>query len=174
MANKQDTITPKYATLLYEVRKTLDISVGEYFYIDMMHYLSHGGWCYKSLESIASDIGITKRGVMKLRDRMIQRGFIEKNALGHVRTTAKYKHALIANVSGEQSSPAVVNKVPKAVNKVHLSGEQSSTKSYIRNTENIKAVNPDEKKDHRGKYSANKERIREMLRNKKLGDSKAT
>jgi hypothetical protein len=127
MKNKNES--PLYATLLYEVRRKLDISIQEYFYLDMVYHLSHDGWCYKSLESIARDMGITKRGVMKMRDRLIERKLLKKNIKGHVKTTVMYNSVL-------RSDNKSVNKVPLSVNKVHPSGELSSTKNNNRITKN--------------------------------------
>jgi hypothetical protein len=127
MKNKNES--PLYATLLYEVRRKLDISIQEYFYLDMVYHLSHDGWCYKSLESIARDMGTTKRGVMKMRDRLIERKLLEKNIKGHVKTTVMYNSVL-------RSDNKSVNKVPLSVNKVHPSGELSSTKNNNRITKN--------------------------------------
>lgn len=127
MKNKNES--PIYATLLYEVRRKLDISIQEYFYLDMVYHLSHDGWCYKSLESIARDMGITKRGVMKMRDRLIERKLLKKNIKGHVKTTVMYNSVL-------RSDNKSVNKVPLSVNKVHPSGELSSTKNNNRITKN--------------------------------------
>ena len=129
MKNKNES--PLYATLLYEVRKELDISIQEYFYLDMVYHLSHDGWCYKSLDSIARDMGITKRGVMKMRNRLIERKLLKKNIKGHVKTTVMYNSVL-------RSDNKSVNKVPLSVNKVHPSGELSSTKNNNRITKNNK------------------------------------
>lgn len=101
---------PKYATLLYQVRKELDISIAEYFYLDMVYHLSHSGWCYKSLDSVALDMGITRMGVVKLRDRLIERKLIVKNAKGHVKTSVTYNKVI-------QVEPETYNKVAKRITK---------------------------------------------------------
>ena len=128
---KQQNESPLYATLLYSVRKELDISIAEYFYLDMVYHLSHDGWCYKSLESIARDMGISKRGVMKMRDRLIHKKLLKKNIKGYVKTDVAYNLV-------HRTPNNAVNKVPLSVNKVHPSGEQSSTKNNNRITKNNK------------------------------------
>lgn len=123
--------TPLYATLLYEVRKGLNITIAEYFYIDMVYHLSKNdkGWCYKSLDSIAYDMGITKNGVVKLRDRMIERGFIKKSKFGHVKTTDMYNSVVRG---GKKPYNSVTNRTTQYNAGVQLSG----TKNNNRRTEN--------------------------------------
>lgn len=116
--------TPKYATLLYDVLEVLDVSISEYFYLDMVHKLSYNRWCIKSIEHCASDMRISKRGLIKMRDRLTKRGLIKKNIKGHVKVTDDY-------------IKIAVNKVPKSVNKVHSTGELSAHKNYNRITKNI-------------------------------------
>ena len=132
----KQTESPLYATLLYGVRKKLNVSVTEYFYLDMVHKLSYNRWCIKSLEHCAADIGISKRGLIKLRDRMLERGLLEKNLRGHLKVTAQYTDIAVNKV--HQTPYAVVNKVPKSVNKVHSGGELSATKNNNRTTKNSK------------------------------------
>ena len=162
----QNNITNNYAMLLYSVRKELGISIGEYFYLEMIYHLSHSGWCYKSLDNIADDMGITKRGLLKLRDRLIDRGLVVKNDKGWVKPSAEYV---------EKAHFVAVNKVSKSVNKVHSSGEQSSPKinnrliknnidtneiDYLKNQSRQLMYKP----DNRGKPSPAKDRIKIMLK----------
>lgn len=125
--------TPLYATLHYGVRKILEISIAEYYYLDMVYHLSHNdkGYCYKSLESIADDMGITKMGVVKMRDRLINRGYVKKNIKGNVKTTDMY-NLVIRNGS------STVNKVYRSYNSVIQSGKLSYTKNNNRITKENK------------------------------------
>jgi Mn-dependent DtxR family transcriptional regulator len=137
--------TPLYATLHYGVRKLLDVSIAEYYYLDMVYHLSHNdkGYCYKSLESIADDMGVSKMGVVKMRNRLIGRGLIKKNIKGYTKTTEMY-NSVIRN--GERT----VNLVSKPYNKVIPSGKLSYTKNNNRITlekesglkEKLQASNP--------------------------------
>lgn len=130
MGNQHES--PLYATLMYDVLKKLDLSIAEYFYLDMVHKLSYQRWCIKSLDNCAADMNISKRGLIKLRDRLIDQGLIEKNAKGHLRVTDKYIGVAVNKV--HQAPYVAVNKVPKSVNKVHSGGEQSATKNNNRIT----------------------------------------
>lgn len=153
---KQQNQSPKYATLLYEVRKRLDISIAEYFYLDMVYHLSHDGWCYKSLDNIGDDMGLSRIGVVKLRDRLIKKGLIKKNIKGHVKTGEAYNLVI-------RSDDSAYNKVTKPYNKVYPSVKQSIPK----NNNRITIENRDfEKEDNRGAFSPAKERVRDMLKQK--------
>lgn len=158
---KSQNETPLYATLLYDVRKGLDVSVTEYFYLDMVHKLSYNRWCIKSLEHCAIDIGISKRGLIKLRDRLLDRGLLEKNRKGNLKVTLKYTDIAVNKV--HQTQYAVVNKVPKSVNKVHPIGELSATKNNNRIT-----------LDNKGIKSKNKELIRQAIKSRNWDILKGT
>lgn len=160
---KNQNETPLYATLLYHVIKELDVSIAEYFYLDMVHKLSYDKWCYKSLDNCANDMNISKRGLIKMRDRLIDRGLLKKNLRGHLKVTEKYTEVAVNKV--HQTPNMAVNKVPKSVNKVHRSGEQSATKNNNRIKEN-------KENDFRGKESPAKERLRAYLSNGKLRELK--
>lgn len=169
----QNNITNNYAMLLYSVRKELGISIGEYFYLEMIYHLSHSGWCYKSLENIADDMGITKMGLMKLRDRLIDRGLVVKNDKGWVKPSAEYvEKAHFVAVNKVSKS---VNKVYNSVNKVYPDGKQSLPKinnrliknnidtneiDYLKNQSRQLMYKP----DNRGKPSPAKDRIKIMLK----------
>lgn len=116
--------TPLYATLLYDVRKQLDISIAEYFFLDMVYHLSYDRWCSKSIQNCAEDMGMQKRGMIYMRDRLIERGLLKKNKQGFLKVTRKY-------------TEVAVQKVHPSVQKVHRGGAKSAPKNNNRNTENI-------------------------------------
>lgn len=137
MVKQQDEV-PLYATLLYGVRKQLGITITEYYYVDMVYHLSRNerGWCYKSLDLIAEDMGMHKNGVIKLRDRMIARGLIKKSIKGYVRTTDMY-HSVVR--SGGIAYHSVSSRTTQCDANVPLSGTKNNnriTKKYIRPVEN--------------------------------------
>ena len=126
--------TPLYATLLYHVLYKLDISIAEYFYLDMVHKLSYQRWCTKSLANCASDMNISRIGLIKLRNRLLERGLLQKNTKGHLKVTPKFTDIAVNKVY--QPPHAVVNKVTQSVNKVYPAGKQSIPKNYNRITKN--------------------------------------
>lgn len=124
----------KYAHLEYEVLHTLDISIPEYWLLDMVYQLSRDGWCYKSLQSIADDMKMSKRGIIKMRNRLIERGLLKKNIKGHLKTEVAYNSVHRLDAKTYTSIKKTVNLVPESVNSVHRSGELSATKNNNRIT----------------------------------------
>lgn len=70
---------------------------------------------------------MSKRGVMKMRDRLIDKGLVKKNIKGHLKTEVAYN-------SVHQLDKKAYNLVHQSVNLVHPSGEQSATKNNNRIT----------------------------------------
>lgn len=72
--NDQESERPLYASLRYDVRKKLGLGWGEYVLLDMVYHLSaKHGYCYKTVSSIANDLGITFTGAKKMIARLIDR-----------------------------------------------------------------------------------------------------
>lgn len=160
---KDQKESPLYATVFYDVRKQLDISWNEYIYLDMVHKLSYERWCTKSLDNCGADLGITKRGVSKMKVRLIKKGLLKRNIKGHLKVTSQYtgvavnKVPLRGNIAG--------NSVPKSGNSVPSAYELSSTKNNNRIKENKDSYFL---KDNRGQPSQAKEALRKMWSKKLL------
>ena len=139
-------LTLLYTNIQHNLRRDLDISCLEYVLVDMIYHLSTKpdsaviGWCYKSKEQLALEIGITKQGLLKMIDRLILCGLLVKNAeTRYLKTTEKYFGKLFTD--GKQSLPQESKQsLPKAVNKVDPI--IITNKNTINNTYSIK---PEEK-----------------------------
>lgn len=123
---------PRYATLMYDVRKALDITWTEYVYLDMVYHLSHDGWCYKSLDNVGEDLGLDRSNVYRMRNRLIERGLLKKNARGHVKTTDAYAKRIRTDEGAYAKRDKPYAKRDSAVVKTH-------TKNNNRTTENMGA-----------------------------------
>ena len=84
-------LAPKFAHLQYQVLHELEISINEYFMLDMIHHLSGGGkhWCNKKLDNIAFDMRLSKRGVTDIRNRLVERGLLIKGIRNKLKTSVK-------------------------------------------------------------------------------------
>jgi hypothetical protein len=151
---KQQNETPRYATLMYDVLHELDITINEYFYLDMVYHLSREGWCYKSLESVANDMKMHKNGVQKMKVRLIGKGLLKKNTKGYVKTTVTY-HSVLRQPQKPYHS--VTNRNTQCDGTVPLSVTKNNNK-------NNKEYNKEN--DFRGAFSPNKEKLRNMLKQK--------
>lgn len=141
--------TLKYLVINMDWKSEQGISLNMYALCDMIYHLSnnknnnYGGWCYMSKLTIAEQLDLTKQGVLKLIQKAIEMGFLEKDEnTKFLRTTAKWDEAYIT--IGKQSLPKVpnegvnkvggeVNKVDTAVNKVYHGGKQSLPNNNIYN-----------------------------------------
>jgi len=139
----------KYAHLEYEVLHKLEISITEYWLLDMVYQLSRDGWCYKSLQSIANDMRLTKNGVVKMRDRLIGRGLLKKNIKGHLKTEVSYNSVYRLD-NGAYNS--VTNRTTKYNEIVQLSGTKNNNrltidyKKDLKTSEHIKSLMRDKYK----------------------------
>jgi len=126
---KQQTIG-KYAHLEYETLHKLEITIPEYWYLDMVYQLSRDGWCWKSLDNIATDMRMTKNGVFKMRDRMIERGFLTKGRGGKVKTSVKYNSVYRLD---KQAYNSVTKRDTQYNNGVQLSITKNNNETNIDN-----------------------------------------
>lgn len=157
MKPREQSKVPLFAHLSYEVLQRLNITIPEYWYLDMVYQLSRDGWCYKSLDHIAEDMHMTKNGVMKMRDRLLERGFITKGRAGRVRTSEKYNSVYFTN---KRSYNSVTKSTTEYTFGVQLSIPKNNNEiNKEKGTENLGG---------RGEPSPAKEKLREMLRQKNL------
>ena len=124
--------TPKFAHLQYSVLHELDISIAEYWYLDMIYQLSRQGWCNKRLDNIAEDMRVTRRGVIVMRDRLIERGLIIKGVANRVKTTEKVNKVYFLDKYERKSALSY-----EKVNKVHPKSAQSTPKTNKRLTKEL-------------------------------------
>lgn len=114
-----------YARLKYSVLKELDISISEYFFIDMISQLCKKyGWCNKSISNIADDMNMSRRGVILIRDRMIKRGLIIKGKSNRLKVSE-----IVQKVHFFENEK--VHKFPQKVHKVHSKSAQSASKTSV-------------------------------------------
>lgn len=151
---KQQEVVPLYAHLQYDVLHKLEITISEYWYLDMIYQLSRDKWCYKSLDNIANDMRMTKNGVVKMRDRLTGRGFIVKGRAGKVRTSGKYNSVYF---SASTKYNSVTNRTTEYTSGVQLSCTKINNK-----------INKEISEAGEERTSSNKERIRAALKNRNL------
>lgn len=135
MQEHQENVVPPYSTVVYEIRRKLGITMTDYIMLDMVFHLSYDRWCTKSARMMAYDLGVTERGVFKMKERLLRIGYLKKNSKGFLKVTEQFTEVAMNKVHTlpEQG----MNKVQGGMNKVHGRYEQSSYKSYNRTTKRI-------------------------------------
>ena len=88
-----------YTTIQHPFRKKHKLTVIEYVLIDMVYLLSVKpdsdvpGWCYMSKQTMATEIGISRRTVINLINTNEENGFLERHQITkHLRTTKKWQN----------------------------------------------------------------------------------
>lgn len=122
---KEQKVVPRFANLQYAVLHQLEITIPEYWYLDMVYYLSRDGWCHKSLENIAHDMRMTKNGVVKMRDRLIHRKLLIKSLKGYVKTSVTYNSVYLADSKAYNS---VTKRTTEYNGNVQLSGTKNNNR----------------------------------------------
>jgi hypothetical protein len=84
----------------HAARIKLGLSLNDYCVADTIYHLSHNsandlGWCYKSKENMGRDLGLSKQTLHKIINKLIEKGLVEKNEAGQLRTTANWWTAVI-------------------------------------------------------------------------------
>ena len=132
---KTNNQVPRFAHLEYRVLHDLDISIAEYFMLDMIFHLSGNGsyWCNKKLENIASDMRLSKRGVTVMRDRLIEKKLLLKSIGGKLRTSEKVHKVYFLN----ESELKKVHKVSSEMHKVPLKSALNVAKTSVENNYRI-------------------------------------
>ena len=118
-----------YTTILHNERKALAITTNEYCLCDKVQKLMVNpeskvpGWSYASREYYADFLGITRRAVIYMIDRLCEMGLLEKNEVTkNLRVTKKWYDAVVVkklHPDGEKTSPELVKKL-------HPDGEKTS------------------------------------------------
>lgn len=122
----------KFAHLQYDVLHELEISIPEYWYLDMVFQLSRFGWCNKKLENIAADMRMSRRGIIGIRDRLIEKKLIIKGIGNRVKTSEKVQKVYF--LEQEYKKSALYS---KKVQKLHSKSAESVSKTPVENNKRI-------------------------------------
>ena len=90
---KKFLIVPRFTTVYHPIRTKLDLSVTEYSVVDSIDHMSHSykyPWCKESKEKIGAFLGISRRTVFRAIDVGLEKGLLEKNEDGHLRSSEKW------------------------------------------------------------------------------------
>lgn len=158
-------MVPKFAHLQYQVLHELDISITEYFMLDMIYHLSGNGryWCNKKLENIAVDMRLSRRAVVDNRDRLIERKLLIKGIGNRLKTSDKVQKVYYLDESSLQKSATSAKKVQN----LHSKSANNVSKTSVENNRRITLEGGDNKnKENRGEFSPAKEKLRAMLKQK--------
>lgn len=140
---------PRFAHLNYQVLHQLEISINEYFLLDMIFHLSGNGsrYCNKKIENISADMRLSVSGVRKLRDRLIEKKLLLKGVGNRLKTSEKVYKVYFLDERELRKSVLSASKsvlsVQKSVQKVKKTPVENNYRITIEKKDVIsKAQNP--------------------------------
>lgn len=165
----------KFCTLRYNARAALFISCAEYCFCDIVYGLQNNpearisGFADAKLDYYSAMIGVSKRGVEKIRDRMIEKGLITKRegVNNYLQITQKWYDAAIDGyvkkievtpTKKKRSTNKVRSYEKSTTNKVPVNHEQSSVNHEQSSKHTYNTIITDKDIDSRGKKT-NTEKI---------------
>jgi len=111
-----------YTHIRHDKRKELKLTIHEYCLADLVYQLSTNpenevGWCYASKEWIAGQFEFSRRTVVNLINKLVEKGIVYRNEqTSHLRTTSLWN----------QTVPSRGEEFSKGVNFLHSNRELSS------------------------------------------------
>ena len=84
---------PQYTTIHHKIREVHKLSLSTYAVIDSIHKLSHNPdypYCRESKDRLGEFLSLSRRTIFNSIKEAIEKGFIEKNTTGELRTTMKW------------------------------------------------------------------------------------
>lgn len=90
-----------FTNIQHDFRKENGLTCNDYVLLDMVYFLSNeseNSWCYAKRDTLASDIGVSKRTIINMINAMIEAGFLEKNLeTNYLKTTKKWSEVYLQN-----------------------------------------------------------------------------
>ena len=89
---------PRYSTILHDERIKLGLSLTDYCVIDSVHNLSHKPrypYCITSKDDLAEFLGVSRATIFNSIKTGVEKGFLEKNDRGDLRTTSELSGNLL-------------------------------------------------------------------------------
>lgn len=125
-----------YTTILHNERIALGITTNEYCLCDKVQKLQVNpeskspGWSYASREHYAEFLGISKRAVIDMVNRLCKKGLLERNKVTkNLRVSKKWYEKVVV----KKLHPTSEETSPQPVKKLHPIGEETSPKNKREN-----------------------------------------
>lgn len=146
-----------YTTINHVARERLQLSWLEYGLCDLIYNLSNNpastvpGWSYASRETYAKRLGVSKRAVFDMIDRLLVKKLIERDpTTKYLRVTIDWYNTVVIRTdddpesTGEETSPPMQNSTSKSgeetaspMKKLHSTDEETSPVSDEETSPNI-------------------------------------
>ncbi len=97
---------PRFTIVYHPVRERFKLNFNDYAVIDSIHQLSHHPdhpWCTRSKKQLADFLGISDRHVFRAINTGIEKGVLEKNDRGDLRSTALWVETVVLYQNASKS-----------------------------------------------------------------------
>ena len=90
----------RYTLVLHSARKKLNTTINEYCLADSIHKLSSNrssvpGWCYASKDHLGTSLGVSRRSIHNMLNKLKEHGLVEvQEDTGYLRTTDQWIEAV--------------------------------------------------------------------------------
>jgi hypothetical protein len=110
---------PIYTTIIHQARIKLEITNNEYCVADVIYHLSNNpaskipGWCFASREVIADFLGLARRSICTIIDKLVEMELVEKDEqTKYLRTTKKwYESVILQRIKYSAETAPIVQKL---------------------------------------------------------------
>lgn len=93
LQSKRFTLRPRFTIVHHPIREKFGLSLSAYAVIDSIHQLSHRPdhpWCTETKERLADFLSISRRSVFNAIEDGMQKGLLEKNDRGDLRSSNQW------------------------------------------------------------------------------------
>ncbi len=93
LSKKQFRLQPRFTIIHHPIREKFGLSLSTYAVIDSIHQLSHRPdypWCTTPKDKLADFLSFSRRTVFNAISEGIEKGLLEKNDRGDLRSTSQW------------------------------------------------------------------------------------
>lgn len=106
LAHKTFRLQPRFTIVHHPVRQKFELSLTTYAVIDSIHQLSHRPdhpWCSQSKCEVAKFLNASERQVFRAIKEGLEKGLLEKNGRGDLRTTELWIRQVVLYVTKQRA-----------------------------------------------------------------------
>ena len=104
LSRKKFRLQPRFTIVHHPVRTKFGLSFSAYAIIDSIHQLSHRPdhpWCSTSKEKLGKFLNVTRKTAHSAIAEGLEKGLLEKNERGDLRTTEKWIENIVLYEAGD-------------------------------------------------------------------------
>lgn len=140
-----ESTTPRYTTILHDVRIRLGLNFEEYVMCDLIYHLSHNqesanpGWCYASRGWMVDAIGIPERTIKRIISKLVKLGLVvrKRGDQSQLKTTPLWYDTAVVMPYSKSSGQNGTSPTPNRAKMARGSGQNGPHIIIDNNNNNI-------------------------------------